>query len=120
MDGISHAPRIYIGYFDDAAAGKHLPGSQSLDQSFQGHNEKVPDQSVQGHNEKAPMYGGRRPRRGVGYGFSHLAWCLEVMYAAIMGYYTKMFEKSFLDPMKTIVNVLQWNTAPVATLDDLF
>lgn len=34
--------------------------------------------------------------------------------------YTKMFEKSFLDPMKTIVNVLQWNTAPVATLDDLF
>ena len=34
--------------------------------------------------------------------------------------YHIMFEKSFLDPMKTITNCLGWSTEPVATLNDLF
>ena len=34
--------------------------------------------------------------------------------------YNTMFEKTFLDPMKTIMNCLGWNTRPIATLDDLF
>ena len=34
--------------------------------------------------------------------------------------YNTMFEKTFLDPMKTIVDGLGWNTRPIATLDDLF
>ena len=34
--------------------------------------------------------------------------------------YITMFEKSFLDPLLTIVNTLGWNVRPVATLDLLF
>ena len=34
--------------------------------------------------------------------------------------YNTMFEKSFLEPMKTITNCLGWSTKPVASLDDLF
>lgn len=34
--------------------------------------------------------------------------------------YNTMFEKSFLEPLKQIVEGLGWNTEPVATLEDLF
>ena len=34
--------------------------------------------------------------------------------------YNTMFEKSFLEPMKTILDCIGWSTSPVATLDDLF
>lgn len=34
--------------------------------------------------------------------------------------YHTMFEKSFLEPMKTILNCLKWNSKHVATLDGLF
>ncbi len=34
--------------------------------------------------------------------------------------YTTMFEKSFLEPMQTVMDCLGWNVNPVATLDDLF
>lgn len=34
--------------------------------------------------------------------------------------YTTMFEKSFLEPIKTVMDCLGWRTTPVATLDDLF
>lgn len=34
--------------------------------------------------------------------------------------YNKMFEKSFLEPMKTVLDCLGWSTQPVATLDDIF
>lgn len=34
--------------------------------------------------------------------------------------YNTMFEKTFLDPIMTIISSLGWNSKPVATLDDLF
>lgn len=34
--------------------------------------------------------------------------------------YNTMFEKAFLDPMKSILGCMGWNTSHVATLDDLF
>ena len=34
--------------------------------------------------------------------------------------YNTMFEKSFLDPLMTIINCLGWNSKPVASLDALF
>lgn len=34
--------------------------------------------------------------------------------------YETIFEKSFVDPLKTIAEGLGWNTRPVATLEDLF
>jgi DNA polymerase elongation subunit (family B) len=34
--------------------------------------------------------------------------------------YNTMFDKSFLEPMRTILDCLGWNTTKVATLDDLF
>lgn len=34
--------------------------------------------------------------------------------------YTTMFEKGFLDPLKTIIDCLGWSPVPIATLDDLF
>lgn len=34
--------------------------------------------------------------------------------------YNTMFEKSFLEPMKTVLDCIGWSTSPVATLDDLF
>jgi len=34
--------------------------------------------------------------------------------------YNTMLDKSFLEPMKTILDCLGWSTTPIATLDDLF
>lgn len=34
--------------------------------------------------------------------------------------YELMFDKAYLSPMKTIVNSINWKTAPVATLEELF
>jgi hypothetical protein len=34
--------------------------------------------------------------------------------------YEIIFEKAFVEPLKTIANGLGWNTRPVATLEDLF
>jgi len=34
--------------------------------------------------------------------------------------YDTMFEKSFLEPLNTILSGLGWNSKPVATLEDLF
>ena len=34
--------------------------------------------------------------------------------------YNTMFEKSFLEPMKTILDCLGWSTEPVASFDDIF
>jgi len=34
--------------------------------------------------------------------------------------YNTMFDKSFLEPMRTILDCMGWNTSKVATLDDLF
>jgi hypothetical protein len=31
-----------------------------------------------------------------------------------------MFNKSFLEPLKQIVEGIGWNTEPVATLEDMF
>jgi DNA polymerase elongation subunit (family B) len=34
--------------------------------------------------------------------------------------YELMFEKAFIDPLKTIAKTIGWNTQPIATLEDLF
>ena len=34
--------------------------------------------------------------------------------------YNTMFNKSFLEPLKQIVEGIGWNTEPVATLEDMF
>ena len=34
--------------------------------------------------------------------------------------YEKQFEKSFLDPLRTILDVIGWKTESVGTLEDLF
>ena len=34
--------------------------------------------------------------------------------------YNTMLDKSFLEPMKTVLDCIGWSTSPVATLDDLF
>jgi DNA polymerase elongation subunit (family B) len=34
--------------------------------------------------------------------------------------YNTMFSKSFLEPMRTILDCLGWSTTKIATLDDLF
>ena len=34
--------------------------------------------------------------------------------------YDTQFQKAFLDPLNTIVESLNWNTKPVATLEGLF
>jgi DNA polymerase elongation subunit (family B) len=34
--------------------------------------------------------------------------------------YNTMFEKSFLEPMRTILDCMGWSTNKVSTLDDLF
>jgi DNA polymerase elongation subunit (family B) len=34
--------------------------------------------------------------------------------------YNTMFEKSFIEPMRTILDCVGWSTKKIATLDDLF